>query len=100
MSLELANYGKKVDEELNMKNFRYTYNTAIDAEQLQKSLQQMLSPKADQKEDDLRLLMDEYIKYKKRYVKHLQFNPDNHNLSKFSPPQYQKSTDYLSLIHI
>ena len=88
MSLELAKYGKKVDQELQlMMNYHLVqymsyreYNSAIDAEQLQKALQQMVSPNA---EDSLRLLMDEYIKYKKGFVKHLQFNPDNQNLSKF-----------------
>ena len=82
LSLELAKYGEKVDYELFLMNYR-EHNTAIDAEQLQKALQQMLSPNPDQKEDDLRLLMDKYIKYKKGYVKHLQFNPDNQNLSEF-----------------
>ena len=61
-----------------------THETAIDAKQLYNAIQQMFSPSADPSGDELRLSMEEYIKYKKRYVKHLQFDPDLQNLSKFS----------------
>ena len=60
-----------------------THDTAIDAKQLYNAIQQMFSPSADPSGDELRLSMEEYIKYKKRYVKHLQFDPDLQNLSKF-----------------
>ena len=60
-----------------------THNTAIDAKQLYSAIQQMFSPSADPNGDELSLLMEEYIKYKKIYVKHLQFDPDLQNLSKF-----------------
>ena len=59
------------------------HNTAIDAKQLYNSIQQMFSSLADPNEDEIGLSMKEYIEYKKRYVKHFQFNPDIQNLSKF-----------------
>ena len=82
MSSELAKYGQEVDSEF-YQNDLYA-NTAIDEERLQKALQQMFSEPADPKDEGLRLSMEEYIKYKKRYVKHLQFDPDLQNLSNFS----------------
>ena len=59
------------------------HNTAIDAKQLYNSIQQMFSSLADPNGDEIRRSMKEYIEYKKRYVKHFQFNPDIQNLSKF-----------------
>ena len=81
MSLELAKYGEKVDYEFYTMDHRT--NNAIDEERLQKAIQQMFSAPADPKDDGRRLSIEEYIKYKKRYVKHLQFDPDIQNLSKF-----------------
>ena len=46
------------------------------------------SPEGDPRENMPRLLMEGYIEYKKRYVKHLQFNPAIQNLSKFLFPQH------------
>ena len=80
MSSELAKYGQKVDSEF-YSNELFA-NTAIDGERLQKALQQMFLSPADPKNEGLRLTMEKYIKYKKRYVKHLQFDPDIQNLSK------------------
>ena len=82
MSSELAKYGQKVDRELYY--YELHANTAIDEEPLQEALQQMFSEPVDPKDEGLRLSMEEYIKYKKRYVKHLQFDPDLQNLSNFS----------------
>ena len=84
LSLELANYGGKVDYEFY--NMEHTTNTAIDEERLQKAIQQIFFAPADPKDDALRLSIEEYIKYKKRYVKHLQFDPDLQNLSKLFFP--------------
>ena len=79
LSSELAKYGQKVDYKF-YSNGLSGY-TAIDEEPLQKALQQMFSEPADPKSEGLKLTMEEYIKYKKRYVKHLQFNPNLTNLS-------------------
>ena len=87
MSLELAKYSKKVDGELEEIDIRYrkTQNTAIDGEHLFNAFQQMFSTLADPKQDGLyKLSMEKYTKYKKSYIKHLQFNPEVKNLSKFS----------------
>ena len=78
ISLGLAMYSKKVDDEL----AHGRHKTAVDEEQLQKVLQQMISSQADPEDGGFRLSMGEYIKYKERYVKHLQFNPNIQNLSK------------------
>ena len=59
------------------------YSKNIDGEALEITLQQMISPAANPKEDVLKLVTSEYIKYKQSYVKHLQFDPDLQNLSKF-----------------
>ena len=86
MSHELANYGKKVDEEfktIDLHNLR-THNTAIDGDRLQKALRLLFpSLAAGTKEVKLRAFTEEYVKYKRRYVKHLQFDPDLKNLSKY-----------------
>ena len=79
LSLELAKYSRKIDEELD----GWSHDTAIDAKQLYNSIQQMFSSLADPNGDEIGLSMKEYIEYKKRYVKHFQFNPDIQNLSKF-----------------
>ena len=55
--------------------------TAVDAKQLQNAL---FPPPRDFKVGGLILSTEEYIKYKKSYVKHLQFDPILPNLSKFS----------------
>ena len=88
LSLELAKYSRKIDEELDMMNSNVEYgwsmhDTAIDAKQLYNSIQQMFSSLADPNRDEIRLSMKEYIEYKERYVKNFQFNPDIQNLSKF-----------------
>ena len=84
MSLELANYGKKVDENFKTIDLykKGTHDTVIDGERLQNALRQFFPSSTGSKEVELRTLMEEYIKYKKRYVKHLQFDPDLKNLSK------------------
>ena len=85
MSLELAKYSWKVDEELeaiDMAGLK-TQNTKIDGRHLNDALQQIFPSLADPEEDELRMLMEEYIKYKKSYVTHLQFQADLQNLSKF-----------------
>lgn len=46
------------------------------------ALQQMFPTSADEKGDELKSLTEEYHKYKREYVKHLVFNPDEENLSK------------------
>ena len=56
------------------------YLSAIDGKRLYSALQQTLSSAAGSKADEM---MEEYTKYKKRYVKNLQFNPKAQNLSKF-----------------
>ena len=47
------------------------------------ALQQMLPVATEQEEyDDMKSMTEEYHRYKGQYVKHLNFNPDNENLSK------------------
>ena len=45
-------------------------------------LQQMFPTSAAEKVDEVKSLAEIYHKYKRGYVKHLTFNPDNKNLSK------------------
>ena len=45
-------------------------------------LQQMFPTSADDEVDDAKSLTESYHKYKREYVKHLGFNPDNKNLCK------------------
>ena len=85
MSLELANYGKRVDEELeriDAYSRGFHIATAIERDRLQNAIRQFFPSLAGTKEAELRTYMEEYIKYKKSYVKHLQFDPDLKNLSK------------------
>ena len=43
----------------------------------------MLPVATEQEEyDDMKSMTEEYHRYKGQYVKHLNFNPDNENLSK------------------
>ena len=93
MSLELAKYSDKVDYEFYTIDHRT--NNAIDEERLQKAIQQMFSAPADPKDDGMKLSIEEYIKYKKRYVKNLQFDPDIQNLSKLFFSQHLCSKRYL-----
>ena len=47
------------------------------------ALQEMFSASsADEKEDEVMSLTEGYHKFKREYVKHLAFNPDNKQLSK------------------
>ena len=84
MSLELAKYGKKIDEEFKRIDLydQGTYDTAMDREQLQNALWQFFPSSAGTKEAELRTYLEEYIKYKKSFVEHLQFDPDLKNMSK------------------
>ena len=45
-------------------------------------LQQMFSNSAEEKEDGVKSFTESYHKYKREYVKHLSFNPEEENLSK------------------
>ena len=54
-------------------------------ERLSIALQRMLSTSsADEKIDIVKSLTESYHKYKREYVKHLSFNPEEENLSKYS----------------
>ena len=46
------------------------------------ALQQMFPNSADEKGDEVKSLTVEYHKYKREYVKHLVFNPEEENLSR------------------
>ena len=101
LSLELAKYSRKIDKELddvdgNGVDGWDNHNTAIDAKQLYNSIQQMFSSLADPNGDEIGLSMKEYIEYKKRYVKHFQFNPDIQNLSKF----FKSLNTAVKVIHV
>ena len=47
------------------------------------AIQQMFTPE-DKRVDDLKSLTEKYLGYKREYVKHLDFNPNEENLSKCS----------------
>ena len=46
------------------------------------ALQQMFPTSADENGDKVQSLTESYQKYKREYVKHLCFNPEEENLSK------------------
>ena len=46
------------------------------------SLQQMFLTSTDEEEDGMKSFTESYHKYKREYVKHLNFNPEEENLSK------------------
>ena len=50
-------------------------------ERLNVALQQMFPPSADEEVDEVKSLTKSYHKYKREYVKHLSFNPENESLS-------------------
>ena len=50
-------------------------------------LQQMFSTFTKEEEDGVKSLTESYHKYKREYVKHLSFNPEEENLSKGRLPQ-------------
>ena len=51
-------------------------------ERLNVALHQMFPASTDRKADEVKSASESYHKYKRKYVKHLCFNPDNENLSK------------------
>ena len=61
----------------------YVLTMGESKERLSAALQLMLSTSAvDEKIDKVKSLTESYHKYKREYVKHLGFNPDNENLCK------------------
>ena len=57
--------------------WQYKYQAGLDV-----ALQQMFPTSADEKVDEVQSLTEKYQKYKKKYVKHLNFNPYEKNLSR------------------
>ena len=55
---------------------------------LENALTQLFPTSNDETENDVSLLMEKYMLYKKNYMKHLQFDPELENLSKFSIPSH------------
>ena len=51
---------------------------------LEKDLMELFPTSTDKKEDDVRMLMEIYMMYKKNYMKHLQFDSGKNNRSKLS----------------
>ena len=47
------------------------------------TLQHIFTSSVDEKVDDLKSLTEKYHKYKREYVKHLSFNPEQGNFSKY-----------------
>ena len=45
-------------------------------------LQQIFTGSVDEKEDEVKSLTEKYHKYKREYVKHISFNPEQENFSK------------------
>ena len=57
---------------------------------LENAITQLFPTLTDENEDDVSvLMMEKYMMYKKNYMKHLRFDPDLENLSKFSFPSHQ-----------
>ena len=56
----------------------------IDEESLDNALAKLFPTSTNKIEDDVNLLMEKYMTYKKNYMKQLQFDPELENLSKFS----------------
>ena len=54
-------------------------------------LRQLFPTLPDEKVDGVKSLTESYHKYKKKYVKHLSFNPEEENLSKGSHKTLQES---------
>ena len=66
--------------------FRYgtewNYDEKESKERLFAALQQMFPISAEETIDRVKSLTESYHKYKREYVPHLGFNPNNNNLSK------------------
>ena len=60
---------------------QWSYGYEESRDRLHAALQQMFPASADEKGDDLKSLTESYHKYKKEYVKHIGFNPEEENLS-------------------
>ena len=86
LSHELANYGKRVDEELErISEYSRGFHiaTAIEADRLQNAIRQIFPSSAGTTDVELRTLNEQYMNYKKSYVNHLRFDPHLKNLSKY-----------------
>ena len=60
-----------------------------DEASLENALTELFPTSTEENEDDVSLLMmEKYMMYKKNYMKHLQFDPELENLSKFSIPAH------------
>ena len=68
------------------------YNEGLD---LQSELEQLFSTPMEEDDKFLSLLTERYMNYKVNYVKHLFFNADTQNMSKFNNHIFQ--TRYLCL---
>ena len=60
----------------------WSYGQSESKERLYDALQQMFPFSADDREDEVKSLTEKYHQYKRKYVKHLGFNPKEENLSK------------------
>ena len=60
----------------------WSYSQSESKERLYAALQQIFPTSADERVDVVKSLTEKYQKYKREYVKHLVFNPDEENLSK------------------
>ena len=65
-------------EELNS----YAWKQSVSKERVLVALQQMFPTSADEKVDNIKSLTESYHRYKREYVKHLNFNPQAETLSK------------------
>ena len=86
LGVELANYGKRVDEELErIEAYRIAFHiaTAIEGDRLQNAIRQIFPSSAGTTDVELRTLNEQYMNYKKSYVNHLRFDPHLKNLSKY-----------------
>ena len=59
----------------------WSYNQWKSRDRLFVALQEMFPTTAEEKEDKVQSITESYHKYKREYVKHLSFNPEEENLS-------------------
>ena len=60
----------------------WSYSQRESRDRLYAALQEMFPASAEEKEDKVQSVTESYHKYKREYVKHLSFNPEEENLSK------------------
>ena len=69
---------------MNKRLYEWKMSENPSKERLSAAFQKLFSTSADEKDDEINSLTESYRKYKRNYVKHLQFNLNNENLSEYN----------------